>query len=222
MFQTLIKPSVAQDYLGDPTWIFVDCRFSLQGVDAGEHAYREAHIPQAVYAHLDRDLSSDTPVTDQGRHPLPSVEQMRERFGRLGITAGKQVVLYDSSNHVFASRMWWMLHYMGHDAAAVLDGGWQAWLDAKLPVESGHVNGTPAVFEGEPKHDWLVQLDDVMQQSLLIDSRSEPRYRGEIEPLDPIAGHIPGALNYFYGQHMQENGRFARSAPPRTGKPRSG
>ena len=208
MYTTLIDTAVVCDHLNDPNWIIVDCRFSLKDVMTGRQAYEASHIPGAVYADLNHDLSSHDPVTDQGRHPLPSPEQMRSVFGRLGIDSGKQVVLYDNFNHAFASRMWWMLRYMGHDAVAVLNGGWGAWAELDLPMVVGVERNAEAIFDGEPRAGWLVQVSDVLEQKRLVDSRSAERYRGEVEPLDAIAGHIPGATNYFYGQHLDQDGRF--------------
>ena len=208
MYRTLIDTTTVCEHLNDHNWVIVDCRFSLKNVMTGRQAYEMAHIPGAVYADLDQDLSSHEPVTDQGRHPLPSPEQMKSVFGRLGIDASKQVVLYDSFNHAFASRMWWMLRYMGHESVAVLNGGWQAWADADLPTSVGGEQNSPLIFEGETQAGWLVQIAEVSDQMRLIDSRSAERYRGEVEPLDAVAGHIPGAANYFYGQHLDQNGRF--------------
>lgn len=195
---TLIDATTLAGHLDDPSWAIVDCRFDLADTARGEHAYRAAHIPSAVYAHLDRDLSSAVPVTDRGRHPLPSPAAMTRLFGRLGIGDATQVVAYDDTNGHYAARLWWMLRYMGHDAVAVLDGGWPAWLAAGLPTRDGVETREPALFTGEPHLDRLVVLDEVPAQPLLVDSRAPERYRGEVEPLDPVAGHIPGALNRPY------------------------
>jgi thiosulfate/3-mercaptopyruvate sulfurtransferase len=173
---------------------------------AGEQAYQESHLPGAVYAHLDRDLSSE-PVTDSGRHPLPSPAALTRLFGRLGIEQGIQVVAYDDGNGMIASRLWWMLRYMGHEAAAVLDGGWQAWKAAGFPVRGGVEANAQALFTGEPRTEWLVQIGQVTTVPLLIDSRDPARYRGEYETLDPKAGHIPGAVNYHYGLNWEKDGR---------------
>lgn len=207
MYTTLIEvPTLAQHY-EDLSWVLVDCRFNLMDTNAGRKAYEEAHIPGAVYAHLDQDLSGP-PVTDNGRHPLPTPAALTHLFGRLGIDEAKQVVVYDEMNGGIASRLWWMLRYMGHEAVAVLNGGWLAWQEASLPTFSGVEINAPAVFVGSPRSEWLVQIDAVSDASLLIDSRAPARYRGEMEPLDAQAGHIPGALNYFYQQNLTENGRY--------------
>ncbi len=207
MFTTLIDAQTLADHVTDPDWVVVDCRFSLADVAYGRTAYHTAHIPGAVYAHLD-EILSNPPATDNGRHPLPAPEIMAARFGRLGIDGRKQVVAYDDKNGMIAARLWWMLRYLGHTAVAVLDGGWPAWETAGLPAQAGHEQREPTQFISSPRTEWLVLADEVPSVSLLLDSRSPERYRGENELLDPIAGHIPGAVNYFYQQNWTENGRY--------------
>lgn len=207
MYTTLIDVQSLGEHLDDPGWVVVDCRFNLSDTDAGGRAYEQSHIPGAVYAHLDDDLSGP-PVTDGGRHPLPTPAAMTALFGRLGIDGDKQVVVYDDDNGAYAARLWWMLRYMGHGAVAVLDGGWQAWQEADLPTRGGVEVNPPALFTGSPQVAWLVRIDEVQQQVLLVDSRAPARYRGEVEPLDPKAGHIPGAANYFYELNWGKHGRY--------------
>jgi thiosulfate/3-mercaptopyruvate sulfurtransferase len=194
------------------TLAVVDCRFDLGDPTAGEVAYLADHIPGAVYAHLDRDLSGPkNPAGQGGRHPLPSLAAMTNMFGRLGIDSDTLVVAYDNTSGHYAARLWWMLDYLGHKATAVLDGGWPAWLAAGLPVESGPepVQKTPRrLFIGVPQSDRLVQIDDVQFGPLLVDSRAPERYRGEIEPLDPVAGHIPGAVNRPYQANWTVGGNW--------------
>lgn len=206
MYTTLID-TVALSKLDKANLVVVDCRFSLADVNAGSRAYAESHISGAIYASLDDELSGP-PLTDHGRHPLPSPEALIALFSRMGISDGTQVVAYDDANGMVASRLWWMLRYMGHTAVAVLDGGWQAWEAAKLPTTRGIELPSPANFNGQPRREWLILHDEVPTVPLLIDSRSEERYRGEVEPLDPIAGHIAGAENYFYQRSWDENGRY--------------
>jgi len=210
-YTTLISPESLFQYMDDPRWVVVDCRFSLADTEAGRRAYRRAHIPGAVYAHLDEDLSGP-PVTDRGRHPLPTPEALRALFGRLGIDEGKQVVAYDDAGSIVAARLWWMLRYMGHEAVAVLDGGWTAWQETGQPAAAGAEQNKATSFEGEPRRDWLVVADEVATKSeaagRLIDARAPERFRGEEEPLDPVAGHIPGATNYYYQHNLDEDGRF--------------
>lgn len=208
-FTTLVSPEDLAEHLNDPAWVIVDCRFSLEDTDSGRRAYQGAHIPGAVYAHLDEDLSGP-PVTDHGRHPLPAPEALRALFGRLGIDEGKQVVAYDNVGGIVAARLWWMLRYMRHEAAAVLDGGWTAWQEGGNPTTAGVEENDPASFKGEPRREWLMLAEDVEAgtSGALIDARTPERFRGEEEPLDPVAGRIPGAVNYPYGRNLGEEGRF--------------
>lgn len=213
MYNTLISAQELAALLDSKTLVLVDCSFDLADTAAGQAHYLAHHIPGAVYAHLDEALSGP-PVTDAGRHPLPTPEALTATFGSWGITPASQVVVYDNRNGVYAARLWWMLRYMGHEAVAVLDGGWAAWETAVLPTASGAESKTPVSFVGQPRHEWLVQVADVPQAQLLIDSRAAPRYRGETEPLDSQAGHIPGAKNFdFTGQW--ENGRYKSAADMR-------
>lgn len=207
MHTTLISPAILAEHLADEAWVIVDCRFSLEDTEAGHRAYEAAHIPGAVYAHLDADLSNP-PATDNGRHPLPPPAVLAERFGRMGIDESKQVAAYDDANGAIAARLWWMLRYMGHEAVAVLEGGWSAWEAAALPTRAGEETNPVAFFSGTPRTDWLVQMAQVPDVGLLVDSREPARYRGESEPLDPQAGHIPGAVNYFFQENWREDGYY--------------
>ncbi|MAT95787.1 MAG: sulfurtransferase [Anaerolineaceae bacterium] len=207
MYKTLIDVETLAKNLDKPDWVIVDCRFSLADTAVGYQNYQQAHIPGAVYAHLDDDLSGP-PVTDHGRHPLPTPQRLAQLFSRLGIDEMSQVVAYDDAGGMIAARLWWMLRYMGHDAVAVLDGGWQTWQAADLPTRSGIEKNEAAQFSGRPKPKWVVTLNEVAGQPLLIDSRGPERYRGEIEPLDPQPGHIPGAQNLPYEKQLDEHGRF--------------
>jgi len=210
MYTTLID-SVALSKLDKDNLVIVDCRFSLANVTYGSRAYARAHIPGAIYASLDDDLSGP-PLTDHGRHPLPSPDALMATFDYMGICKETQVVVYDDANGMIASRLWWMLRYMGHTAVSVLDGGWQAWKEAGLPTMTGIESPSPTLYnncrDGGPHREWLVLHDEIPNAPLLIDSRKAERYRGEIEPLDPIAGHISGAANYFYERNWDENGRY--------------
>lgn len=207
MYRTLIDAATLAQHLEDPDWVIVDCRFDLGDTAAGRRSYTQAHIPGAVYAHLDDDLSGP-PVTDHGRHPLPTPAALTALFGRLGMDERKQVVAYDSLNGGIAARLWWMLRYMGHAATAVLDGGWAAWEAAGLPVRGGVEGHAPALFTGHPRREWLVTVDEVATRPLLIDSRDPQRYRGELEPIDPQPGHIPGAINHFFQDNWGAEGRY--------------
>jgi thiosulfate/3-mercaptopyruvate sulfurtransferase len=207
MHGTLISREQLLAGLRDPLLLVVDCRYDLGDPGAGRRAYLERHIPGAIYAHLHDDLSGAADAR-RGRHPLPSPEQLIDLFSRFGVDGSIQVVAYDDASGSIAGRLWWLLQYMGHEAAAVLDGGWSAWLEAGFPTDAISVRRARRRFSGEPKQDMLVMLNDVEQQPLLVDSRDAPRYRGEIEPLDPVAGHIPRARNRCWRSNIDTHGRF--------------
>lgn len=207
MFTSIINVGDLKVNLNQPDWVIVDTRYDLADKNAGKKAYLEAHIPGAVFADLHDDLSGP-PLTDHGRHPLPSPEQLNCLFPRLGINNNTQVVVYDQVYGSFACRLWWLLRYMGHESVAVLNGGWPAWLDAKLPVQPGEETRQRGNFLGAPRTDWLITVDQIPAVRLLVDSRDPVRYRGESEPLDKAAGHIPGAINHFWKQNLDENGLF--------------
>jgi thiosulfate/3-mercaptopyruvate sulfurtransferase len=206
-YHTIIDATMLATQLKSPDWVIVDCRFSLTDVEAGRSAYLSEHIPGAVYAHLDEDLSGP-PTTDQGRHPLPPPERLATVFSRMGIGARTQVIAYDDAGGALAARLWWMLRYMQHDAVAVVNGGWRAWREAGLPVASGEERNEPSRFQGRPREAWLVRMAEVPAAGRLIDAREPSRYRGEQEPIDPIAGHIRGAVNYHYRQNLDDRDQF--------------
>lgn len=205
MHSTLIQPKGLQ--LEDENCAFIDARFYLPEPDRGEAEYLEAHIPGAVYAHLDRDLSG--PLTGQnGRHPMPSVEKMAETFSQWGIDDEVQVVAYDTGGGQIAARLWWMLRYLGHDAVAVLDGGLAAF-DSEL--RGGREERAPRRFTPRVRDAMHIDVGDLVQRlhtHLLIDARAAERFRGETEPLDPVAGHIPGAHNLPSASNLDDTGRF--------------
>ncbi len=207
MYKTLVDSATLAQHLPDDNWLVVDCRYDLMHPQAGREAYLESHIAGAVYADVHDDLSGP-PVTDHGRHPLPTAAALEKLFSRLGIDSQKQVIVYDATNGAFAARLWWLLRYMGHEGVALLDGGWKNWQQQQLAVSQGEQNNPTAVFSGTRQAGWLVQLDQVTEQRLLIDSRDPARYRGDSEPIDPAAGHIPGAINRFWQENLQADGRF--------------
>lgn len=207
MYNSLIDIDSLNKVLNDKDLILVDCRYDLQNKSAGQNAYLESHIKGSVYADLHDDLSGP-PVTNNGRHPLLTETAHKELFSRLGISSSSQVVAYDASGGAFAARLWWMLKYMGHENVAVLDGGWQAWLAADGEMDSGYQENPATSYAVTANNSLLVEIDDVLDMPCLIDSREPPRYRGEVEPLDPVAGHIPGASNRFFKDNLQENGSY--------------
>lgn len=212
MFTTLIDCRSLKASLDREDWVIVDTRFDLADKTAGYRAYLEGHIPGAVYADLEKDLSG--PVgRSTGRHPVPDPARLDEVFSRLGIGPGMQVVAYDDAGGSIAARLWWLLRYLGHEAVAVLDGGWGDWLGQGFATESGQgPDRPPAAFQGRPRDAWLVTAVEVPDAVLLLDSREPDRYRGDREPIDPVAGHIPGAVNYYWRRNLNGHGRFRPAA----------
>ena len=209
MHRTLVSTAELAGHLDDPTWVVVDVRYNLTDTAAGAAQYRESHIAGAVYASLSHDLAA-TPTGTNGRHPLPTVETMAATFGRLGIGPGTQVVCYDADN-MFAARLWWMLRYLGHDAVAVLDGGFPKWVNEGRPVQSGEQHRTPATFTPALRAGMRVPVETVAAASQdgtlrLVDARAPERFAGQNETLDKAAGHIPGAGNYFFKLNFTPEG----------------
>lgn len=220
-FTTLIDAGALRALITGPAIAVLDCRFDLAAPDAGREAYLHSHIPGARYVDLNRDLSA--PVSARtGRHPLPDPVALDAFFRGLGVGRDTQVIVYDESNGSFAARAWWLLRWLGHPQVAVLDGGMSAWLRAGGATESGEpprddapqsARGTAACVNQRAAlgTDQLVAaLKD--PRTLLIDARAAERYRGAVEPIDPVAGHIPGAVNHPFSSNLQSDGRFL---PPR-------
>ena len=211
-YHALISPTELHPHLDDPRWVIADCRFDLASPSKGLTDYLEAHVPGAVYAHLERDLSGP-PSGGDGRHPLPPPPILSATFSRWGIGPGVQVVVYDEEGGSIAGRLWWCLRYLGHNDVAVLDGGMPAWLEMGGPVRSGEERARDARFEPSLQRGLLATAADVLaglktRATVLIDSRAPERYRGDEEPLDPVAGHIPGALNRPWRDNILPNGRM--------------
>jgi thiosulfate/3-mercaptopyruvate sulfurtransferase len=191
----------------------VDCRFSLAEPERGERDHLQSHIPGAVYAHLDRDLSAPVEPGRTGRHPLPSVERFSQTLGAWGIDDQVQVVAYDDMGGAIAARLWWMLRWLGHETVAVLDGGWPAWLEEGGQVEAGPNSTRARSFVAHPRPDMIVDAEQVTQmcgshEHRVLDARGADRYRGEVEPLDSVAGHVPGAILASFADNLDERGRF--------------
>ena len=216
MYDTLINSDQLAGHLGDSEWVICDCRFMLSAPEQGQSEYRQSHIPGAVYFNLDQDLSG--PVTPQtGRHPLPAVAEFVRTVERVGIGDGIQVVAYDDAGGAIAARLWWLLQWLGHREVAVLDGGWTNWIREGRPVTS-EVEERPArAFTAKPNAALWLDASNVLDivsgrtVGVLIDARGAERFRGENEPIDPVAGHIPGAVNMPFAGNLDETGHFKSS-----------
>jgi thiosulfate/3-mercaptopyruvate sulfurtransferase len=211
-FTTLISTAALAARLDDPAFAIVDCRYKLDDASWGAREHAASHLPGAVYADLGRDMAGPRNGTN-GRHPLPDPHTLAQTFGRLGIASGVQVVAYDQDNGMYASRLWWLLRWLGHDAVAVLDGGFKKWAAEGRPTADGAGHREPRAFTGEPRADRAVDVEHVAElvdtrEWRLIDARAPERYRGDVEPIDKTAGHIPGAANHFFQRNLDEHGLF--------------
>lgn len=184
--------------------IVCDIRWSLTDADHGVSAYEQGHIPGAVFVDLDRDLSGEP---GPGRHPLPDASHFVATLGRLGITPESEVVAYDDVQGKVAARLWWMLRSIGHRRARLLDGGLQAWVEEGRPLETGMNHPTPATYPGPVSFTGVAERDDLGNRTL-VDLRAKERYAGLVEPVDPKAGHIPGAISLPAEGNLADDGRF--------------
>lgn len=198
MYTTLINTQTLVAQLGQKDQIIFDCRFNLADPSAGERVYQVGHVPSAFYLNLDHDLSSPITATS-GRHPLPDPKQLATKLAAYGLNDNTQVFVYDDISGAFAARTWWLLRWLGHEAVAVLDGGLPAWLEQGGSLEQN----TPALpkqignFQAQLQPNYVLNTAALSHSHpyQLIDARNAERFRGELEPIDPIAGHIPGAIN---------------------------
>ncbi|ERT05756.1 rhodanese-like domain protein [Lyngbya aestuarii BL J] len=206
----VVSASGLANQLDNPNIVVVDCRFSLADSELGQRQYQESHIPGAYYLDLNRDLSS--PVAQHGgRHPLPNFSKLAQTFSEMGIHSDTFVVAYDDSRFAFAARLWWLLRYMGHEKVAILDGGFGQWKDQGYPVNNTLPTPKSGQFNPKINSELVVDIDTVkarkdQPQVALIDSRDPDRYLGKTEPIDPIAGHIPGAVNYPWKEVSDPDG----------------
>jgi thiosulfate/3-mercaptopyruvate sulfurtransferase len=215
LFDTLISSGSLHSRLGSDGLRIVDCRFSLLQPEAGRASYLEAHIPGAVYAHLDEDLSG--PVReDSGRHPLLDPAEQAQAFGRLGISNDSQVVVYDDAGGMVASRAWWLLRWLGHERVALLDGDFSHWVQSGFAVQSGQTQVAPVKFNARPREELVTETADLVDIGAtgptLVDARDADRFRGISEPIDPVAGHVPGALNLPCAANLNGEGTWKEAA----------
>lgn len=210
MVGPLIQAAGLADMGDEP--VIVDCRFRLGEPGAGEAAWREGHIPGAHYAHLERDLSGP-PAPGAGRHPLPDPASLASLFSRWGVGPDRLVVAYDDTGGAMAARLWWLLRWMGHRRVALLDGGLQAWLGEGLPLSQAPPASGTARFEGSPGQMPVIDAEGLRSglgdgSLVLLDARARSRFRGEEEPIDAVAGHVPGAINMPWQEQLAADGRF--------------
>jgi thiosulfate/3-mercaptopyruvate sulfurtransferase len=210
-FTTLVSSDQMAQHLHDPQWVVLDCRFALTRPESGRQAYAKAHVPGARYAHLNEDLSGAI-TPSSGRHPLPDPASLARKLGLWGVDKHKQVVVYDDSFGSMAVRLWWLLRWLGHDAVALLDGGFPSWakqgreLSAEIPVIR------PTEFRPAADDNLWIDSDDMLEalqrKRVIIDARAEERFSGFIEPLDKVAGHIPGSINSPFEDNLDMRGNF--------------
>jgi len=210
VWTTIVETDELAAHIDDRACRVVDCQFDLKDPGAGELAYAAGHVPGAVYAHLDRDLSGQK-TGSNGRHPLPDPRTLAATFARLGIGPSTQVVAYDQDTGSFASRLWWMLRWLGHDPAAVLNGGLAKWRAEGRRISLGIETAAQAQFTAHPRAAMLATIADVREHAkdpawLLLDARAPERFRGEVEPIDRVAGHIPGARSHFFQTNLTDAG----------------
>lgn len=198
----------------EPDLVIVDCRFDLTNTEAGRAAYQESHIPGAVYLDLEQDLSA--PLSEHGgRHPLPDPQELASKLSKAGIRNESRVVAYDDQGGMYAARLWWLLGWLGHKNVAIMSEGFSAWSDGGYPVTASTPVVVPATFVPNVQNNWVADVHKVQQaigndKALLVDSRDFSRYKGDEEPLDKKAGHIPGAINRFWKQLLDQNGMWKK------------
>jgi thiosulfate/3-mercaptopyruvate sulfurtransferase len=210
---TLVTSEELVAHLDDPLWVVVDCRFDLQDAEKGRRDYLAAHIPGAVYAHLNNDLAGPPVPGQTGWHPLPNVPTFAQTLSRWGIDNAVQVAAYDDWGGALAARLWWMLRWVGHEAVAVLDGGWPLWQQAGYSTRSGEEMRPARSFVAFPREDLVITTDEVQQRQQdpsfrLLDTRPPEMYSGAATMADLPAGHIPGALSFPLSRNLGEDGRF--------------
>jgi len=213
----IISAATLRARLGEPGLRVIDCRFSLLRAEAGLQSYLAGHIPTALFADLDKDLSGAT-GPGSGRHPLPDASALAATFSRLGISADTEVVVYDDCSGALAARTWWLLRWLGHEKVALLDGGVARWEDLGYELEIGNVSVAAAEFVAQERAGMVLSTEEIVAcgetcaDLRLVDAREAARYRGEIEPIDAVAGHIPGALNVPFGESLNDDGTWKSHA----------
>ncbi len=215
MKSNVVSMEWLREHLHDDHIVVVDCRFPLGNMKEGREQYLIEHISGAFYLDLEQDLSGQKGAHG-GRHPLPNIDKFSHTLGNIGITNNSKVIAYDEQGEAMASRLWWLLKYLGHEEVYVLDGSFSQWKEQGYSVSSEIPKTDAIVFTQRVQNDMMVSMEEVQQRldhpnTIFIDSREEIRYRGESEPIDRVAGHIPGAINFFWKDSMNEDGK-AKSA----------
>ncbi len=224
-YRTTVPPETLREHLDDAAWVIVDCRHNLQDFSLGRKLYDQGHIPNAFFADFEHDLAGEQ-TGRNGRHPLPDPQRFADFLRSVGANDDSQIVAYDEGGDMYAARLWFLCRWIGHENAAVLDGGISAWRALGYPIESGIKSCHPERSERSERSrrtatglsvhlqpELLVTADDVLKNlrsetMLVIDARAADRYRGEVEPIDPVAGHIPGARNRWFKENFDESGRL--------------
>lgn len=219
-YRTLVDTETLFKHLDDPNWVVIDCRYDLLDPEAGRQAFANGHLPGARYADLDQDLSD--PITPHtGRHPLPDPGRLAALLGEWGVGQDTQAVVYDDVAGAMAGRLWWLMRWLGHSAVAVLDGGLTHWQRNGLPLTSEPPRSGARAFVAKPEPDLGVDTASVLANLttsgfVVVDARAQARFRGDEEPIDAVAGHIPSALNRPFQSNLQSDGRFKPVATLRT------
>jgi len=212
----LISVEQLHAQLNNPNWVVIDCRHSLADPNQGENHYAQSRIPGALYAHLDKHLSGPIIASVTGRHPLPDAQTLEAQFQQWGINNDTQIIAYDDKPGAIASRLWWLSRWLGHEKCAVLDGGLVAWKLAGLALDTAVLKSSRidddiarGTFQRQTPLMQVIEKPQVLDEDLcLLDAREAARYRGEVEPIDPVAGHIPGALNAPFMNNLNADGKF--------------
>lgn len=212
MYETIIDSNDLLKIIDKQSTIIIDCRNSTANIE-GETAYNTAHLPNAYYAHLENDLSGEIIKGKTGRHPFPTIANFEKTCAKWGISKNSQVIVYDWNNGGIAARLWLMLKWFGHENVALLNGGWENWQKENLPITTKKPLPQNSDFKAKVNAELLVEVNEIgenkkQQNFTLIDARAAFRYRGESEPIDPIAGHIPTALSFPFSENLNENNLF--------------
>jgi thiosulfate/3-mercaptopyruvate sulfurtransferase len=211
-YKTIISSDILKNNIDNKDFIIFDCRCDVKDSAYGIQAYTEGHIPNSIFVDIDSDLASEKTVTS-GRHPLPDADTLSEKLSQWGLNSSKQAVVYDDAGGAFAGRMWWVLKWLGHTNVAVLDGALGGWMASGGKLTDGNTVFERSVFTSNTQDDMYVSINDVedaqyKMDKLIIDARSKERYLGIKDPVDPIAGHVPGAISYPLGQNLDKKGHF--------------